>query len=106
MRITVAVVLLLLFSAENARGQTVAATPALASSVQAPPSALPSSQPVATPMTPVFSQPAAELPTTARAPVATTSALAAVQESPRKRSRVLWILVGVVAVLTIIVVAR
>lgn len=117
MRITVPVVLLLLVTSV-ASAQTPTASSALVSEVAASPLVAVPSQPVAVPATPApqaateaepttaVTQAATEAePATERAQVASTTEDAFAQEEPR-RSRVLWILVGVVVVLGIIVLAR
>jgi hypothetical protein len=127
MRITVPVVLLL-FAVSGATAQTPSASSAIASEVAAAPLAPLPSQPVAGPMTPAAqatTQGASQAePTSAvvqattqaeeatqaeaatdRAQVATTTQDSEMQDEP-KRSRVLWVLVGVVIVLGVIVLAR
>jgi hypothetical protein len=99
---TILPIALLLLGASSAQGQSDTSEFAAASTVPAPSQVPTRSVPAAAP------EPApapTRAQTSARAE-AVTSAPGAQQEEPRKRSRVLWILVGAVAVLAIILAVR
>jgi hypothetical protein len=103
MRITLPVAFLLI-GASSAQGQTdtsgFAVAPTVPAEAPAPARSLPAAAPA--PALPA----ASTQPQASAHAEAVTAAPAAQPEQPRKRSRVLWILVGAVAVLAIIVAAR